>query len=45
MAWKLVAGGVTLRAQLDARFPKRDKASDGSIGNLEHSTRKIRSQS
>jgi len=40
MAWKLVAGGVTLRAQLDARFPGRDKASDGSIGNLEHSTRK-----
>jgi hypothetical protein len=36
---KLVAGGVTLRAQLDARFPGRDKRSDGWIGDAAHSER------
>ena len=37
---KLVAAGVTLRAQLDERFPKRDKRSDGWIGNSEHASRR-----
>jgi len=39
MKWKLVEGGVTLRAQLDARFPGRDRSSDGSIGDSEHASR------
>lgn len=36
---KLVAAGVTLRDQLNERFPKRDKRSDGWIGDYAHSTR------
>jgi hypothetical protein len=36
---KLVAAGVTLRDQLNERFPKRDKRSDGWIGNSEHASR------
>lgn len=38
--WKLVAGGVTLRAQMDARFPGRDKTLDGAKGDFAHSQRK-----
>lgn len=36
---KLVAAGVTLRDQLNERFPKRDKRSDGWIGDAAHSAR------
>jgi hypothetical protein len=36
---KLVAAGVTLRDQLNQRFPKRDKRSDGWVGDTAHSTR------
>jgi len=36
---KLVPGGVKLRAQLDARFPRRDKSSDGWIGDRAHAAR------
>lgn len=32
--------GVTLREQLNERFPKRDKRSDGWIGNAEHASRR-----
>jgi hypothetical protein len=35
---KLCAGGVRLRDQVDARFPKRDKRSDGWIGDAAHQT-------
>lgn len=37
---KLVAAGVTLRDQLNERFPKRDKRTDGWIGNAEHASRR-----
>ena len=36
---ELVPAGVTLRSQLDARFPKRDKRSDGWVGDRAHSRR------
>lgn len=35
----LCAAGVTLRDQLNRRFPKRDKASDGWIGDAQHASR------
>jgi hypothetical protein len=37
---KLVAAGVTLRNQVNARWPKRDKRSDGWIGDAAHQARK-----
>lgn len=37
---KLVKAGVTLRDQLNQRFPKRDKRSDGWIGDRAHQARK-----
>ena len=36
---RLCAAGTTLRAQLDKRFPKRDRRSDGWIGDAAHSKR------
>lgn len=33
---RLVPGGVTLRAQVDARWPNRDTASDGWIADAAH---------
>lgn len=36
---KLCAAGVTLRSQVDDRWPDRDKASDGWIGDAAHSAR------
>ena len=36
---KLVAAAVTLRSQIDKRFPKRDKRSDGWIGDKAHQAR------
>lgn len=36
MTYWLSKSGTTLRAQFDARFPKRDKASDGWIGDASH---------
>ena len=37
---RLCAAGVTLRKQLDLEFPKRDRRSDGWIGDRAHSQRK-----
>lgn len=36
---RLVAGGVTLRNQVNKRWPKRDKRSDGWIGDKAHQAR------
>jgi hypothetical protein len=36
MAWVLTAGLQNLRSQVNARFPGRDKASDGVIGDAAH---------
>jgi hypothetical protein len=36
---KLVSAGVTLRSQIDKRFPRRDKRSDGWIGDKAHQAR------
>jgi hypothetical protein len=42
MGWivaKLCKGGVTLRDQIDRRWPRRDKKSDGWIGDEAHNQR------
>jgi hypothetical protein len=39
MAWRVAASLETLRRQFDARFPTRDKASDGGIGDAAHASR------
>lgn len=36
MAWVLTAGLQNLRSQANARWPNRDKASDGTIGDAAH---------
>lgn len=39
MAWRLAESLAQLRAQLDAQFPRRDRTSDGSIGDAAHASR------
>jgi hypothetical protein len=36
MAWALTAGLQNLRSQVNTRWPDRDKASDGTIGDTAH---------
>jgi hypothetical protein len=36
MAWQLTAGLSNLRRQINARWPNRDKTSDGTIGDAAH---------
>jgi len=40
MNWRLAESLIVLRRQLDERWPKRDRASDGSIGDQSHAARK-----
>lgn len=35
-AWDLTAGLKNLRAQVNARWPDRDRSSDGTIGDTAH---------
>jgi hypothetical protein len=39
MAWRLAAGAERLRDEVNALFPDRDKASDGSLGDQAHAQR------
>jgi hypothetical protein len=39
MAWRLARSLETLRASVNARWPNRDKTSDGTIGDAAHATR------
>lgn len=39
MAWRLTNGLQNLRAQVNAKFPDRDRSSDGSIGDTAHQAR------
>ena len=39
MAWRIAESLKTLRTQINAAYPNRDKASDGGIGNAEHASR------
>lgn len=40
MAWRLAKSLETLRTQINVRFPKRSKVSDGTIGDSRHKTKK-----
>lgn len=39
MAWRLAKSLETLRAQVDTRWPGRDRTSDGTIGDAAHASR------
>ena len=39
MTWKLAAAAQTLRKQVDTRYPKRDRSSDGTVGDQAHKRR------
>lgn len=38
--WRVAASLLKLRDQIDANWPKRDKSSDGTIGDAAHASRK-----
>lgn len=40
MSWRMAASLETLRKQINARWPNRDKKSDGGVGDTAHSARK-----
>lgn len=39
MSWKLAAAADTLRTQVNTRYPKRDRGSDGTIADQAHRRR------
>jgi len=39
MTWKLAAAAATLRDQVNKAYPKRDRSSDGTIGDQAHKRR------
>ena len=39
MSWRLARALEELRAEINARWPNRDKSSDGSIGDASHQAR------
>lgn len=39
MEWRVAKGLLKLKAQVDAKFPGRNTASDGSIGDAAHASR------
>ena len=39
MSWRLARSLITFRDQFNARFPKRNKGSDGGIGDQRHQSR------
>jgi hypothetical protein len=39
MTWRVANSLIHLREQINAKWPHRSKASDGTIGNAEHQTR------
>lgn len=39
MAWRLNVALATMRAEVNAQYPKRDKGSDGTIGDPAHAAR------
>ena len=39
MTWRLAGALVALRSDVNARWPSRDKTSDGTIGDAAHATR------
>lgn len=39
MDWRLAKSLIQLRAELDTIYPKRDRSSDGSIGDAAHASR------
>jgi hypothetical protein len=40
MSWRLAKALEELRGEVNARWPNRDKSSDGSIGDTSHAARK-----
>lgn len=39
MNWRLAGSLIQMRSELDTLFPKRDRTSDGAIGDAKHASR------